>query len=224
MCSGWRRSSTETAPAPRTCRSTQNSNQPFSAQPTAPKPPKRSKERRHDDHARSLDPGTDHRVAGSLRLWLGRLRCRGRQRAARTVGSCRARHLQQEERARVDARRPAQGAARLRQEADAELGLQPRRHSLRQHQVLRALEREAGRNVGRPARRHQEHLRQARHPRGGEAASGVRRRRSVRVRGRLPLDPRGSREAGRHLPRHRHRSEGASGAVQAVLRHGHPGR
>ena len=57
-----------------------------------------------------------------------------------------------------------QGAAHVRQEADAELGFQPRGHPLRQHQVLRALQREAGRHVGRPARRHQEHLRQARHP------------------------------------------------------------
>src|SRR5246127_3608321 len=38
-----------------------------------------------------------------------------------------------------------------------------------------------GADLGRPARRHQEHLRQARHPRGGEAAPGRRRRRAVRV-------------------------------------------
>ena len=37
--------------------------------------------------------------------------------------------------------------------------------------------------------RHQEHLRQARHPRGGEAAPGVRCRGAVRVGGRLPPDP-----------------------------------
>ena len=53
--------------------------------------------------------------------------------------------------------------------------------------------------------RHQEHLRPARHPGGGEAAPGRRRRRAVRVRGRLPQDPRGPGGAGRHLPRHRHR-------------------
>ena len=117
-----------------------------------------------------------------------------------------------------------QGAAHVRQEADAELGFQPRGHPLRQHQVLRALQREAGRDVGRPARGHQEHLRQARHPRGGEAAPGVGCRRAVRVRGRLPLDPRGSGGAGRHLPGHRHRAEGAPGDLQAVLRHRDPGR
>ncbi len=47
--------------------------------------------------------------------------------------------------------------------------------------------REAGHDLGRPAGRHQEHLRQARHPGGGEAAPGRRRRGAVRVRGRLPL-------------------------------------
>ena len=40
-----------------------------------------------------------------------------------------------------------------------------------------------------PPRGHQEHLRPARHPGGGEAAPRLGRRRAVRVRGRLPLDP-----------------------------------
>ena len=70
---------------------------------------------------------------------------------------------------------------------------------------VRSSEKQAA-TVGGPPRGHQEHLRQARHPRGGEAAPGLRRRRAVRVRGRLPLDPRGPRGAGRHLPRHRHRA------------------
>ena len=129
-----------------------------------------------------------------------------------------------QERAGVDAQAPAQGPAALRQEAHADLGLRPLGHRLRQHQVLRALHREAGGSLGRPARGHQEHLRQARHPRGGEAAPGRRCRRAVRVRGRLPPDPRGPGGAGRHLPRHRHRAAGAPGAVPGVLRHGHPGR
>ena len=51
-----------------------------------------------------------------------------------------------------------------------------------------------------------------------------RRRRAVRVRGRLPPDPRGPGGAGRHLPRHRHRPARARGPVPRVLRHGHPGR
>ena len=53
------------------------------------------------------------------------------------------------------------------------------RDRLRQHQVLRPLDREAGRQLGRAARRHQEHLRQARHPGGGEAAPHRRRGRAV---------------------------------------------
>ena len=69
---------------------------------------------------------------------------------------------------------------------------------------VRSTEKQAD-HLGRPARRHQEHLRPARHPRGREAAPRRRRRRAVRVRGRLPPDPRGPRGAGRHLPRHRHR-------------------
>ena len=38
----------------------------------------------------------------------------------------------------------------LRQEADAHVGRRPLRHRLRQHQVLRALHREAGADLGRP--------------------------------------------------------------------------
>ena len=60
---------------------------------------------------------------------------------------------------------------------------------LRQHQVLRPLDREAGGELGRPARGHQEHLRPAGHPGGREAAARRGRGRTVRVRGRLPQDP-----------------------------------
>ena len=69
---------------------------------------------------------------------------------------------------------------------------------------VRSTEKQAA-SLGRAARRHQEHLRPARHPRGGEAAPGRRRRRAVRVRGRLPPDPGGPGGPGRHLPGHRHR-------------------
>ena len=48
--------------------------------------------------------------------------------------------------------------------------------------------------------------------------------RAVRVGGRLPLDPRGPRGAGRHLRRHRHRAQAARGALPRVLRHRHPRR
>ena len=44
----------------------------------------------------------------------------------------------------MDARAPPQGPAPVREEAHADLGLGPVRHRLRQHQVLRALHREAG--------------------------------------------------------------------------------
>ena len=158
-----------------------------------------------------------------LRVRLGRLRRGGRQRAPRPVRGGRPGHLDPQERARVDAQAPAQGPAAVRQEAHAHLGLRPLRHRLRQHQVLREVDREAGGDLGRPAGGHQEHLRQARHPGGREAAPRLRRRRAVRVRGRLPPDPRGPRAAGRHLPRHRHRPARAPGAVPGVLRLGHPG-
>ena len=104
------------------------------------------------------------------------------------------------------------------------VGLGPVGHPLRQHQVLRPLDGEAGRHLGRPARRHQGHLRQARHPRGREEPSGLRCRGAVRVRGRLPPDPRGPRGAGCHLHGHRHRAARAPGAVRGVLRLGDPGR
>ena len=71
---------------------------------------------------------------------------------------------------------------------------------------VRSTEKQAA-IVGRTARGHPEHLRQARHPRGGEAAPGVGCRRAVRVGGRLPPDPRGPGGPGRHLPGHRLRAE-----------------
>ena len=123
----------------------------------------------------------------------------------------------------MDAGVPAQGARPVRAQADAALGRRPVGDRLRQHQVLRALHGEAGRHLGRPACRHQEHLRQAGHPRGREGAPGVRGRRAVRIRGRVPPDPRGPGGAGRDLPGHRHRAARAAGAVPGVLRFGHPG-
>ena len=81
-----------------------------------------------------------------------------------------------------------EGAQGLRDEADAHLGCRPDRYRLRQHQVLRALHRAAGRHLGGTARGDQEHLRTARNPRGGASALGRRGGRAVRVRGRLPPD------------------------------------
>src|SRR5690348_13824696 len=124
----------------------------------------------------------------------------------------------------MDAGPAAEGPEAVPPQADARLGRGPERHRLREHQVLRPLDREAGGELGRPARRHQEHLRQARHPRGGEAAPGRRCRRAVRVRGRVSQDPGGPGGEGRHLPGHRYRAQGAPGAVPGVFRHGDPGR
>ena len=122
----------------------------------------------------------------------------------------------------MDARDAAQGPEELRAQADAQLGCRPDRHRLRQHQVLRPLDREAGGQLGRAPGRHQEHLRQARHPRGGKAAAHRGRRRPVRVRGRLPQDQGRPRGKGRPLPGHGHRAAGAAGSVPGVLRHGDP--
>ncbi len=123
----------------------------------------------------------------------------------------------------MDAGPAAEGPEALPAQADARLGRGSDRHRFRKHQVLRPVDREAGRQLGRPARGHQEHLRQARHPRGGKAAAHRRRRRAVRKRSRLPQDSRGPAGQGCHLPGHRHRAQGASGPFPGVLRHDHPG-
>jgi hypothetical protein len=98
------------------------------------------------------------------------------------------------------------------------------RHRLRQHQVLRALHREAGRRRGTTCpRTSRTPTRSSASPRRS-AAPRLRCRGPVRVRGRLPPDPRGPGGAGRHLPGHRHGAPRAPGALPGVLRHGHPGR
>ncbi|CAA9320488.1 MAG: Iron-sulfur cluster assembly protein SufB, partial [uncultured Gemmatimonadaceae bacterium] len=170
------------------------------------------------------DPGPDDREPRLLQVRLGRLRRRRRDRAARHQPRRRPQHLGAQERARVDAEDAPARAQPVREEAHADVGLGPVGHRLRQHQVLRALHGEAGHQLGGPARGHQEHLRQARHPRGGEAAPRRRCGGAVRVGGRLPPDPRGPGGEGRHLRRHRHRAARARGAVPRVLRLGHPGR
>ncbi len=88
---------------------------------------------------------------------------------------------------------------------------------------VRSTEKQA-QTLGRPARRHQEHLREARHPRGRAPAPRRRRRRPVRVRGGLPPDQRGARAPGRHLHGHRHGAARAPGVLRGVLRHRHPVR
>ena len=75
--------------------------------------------------------------------------------------------------------------------------------------------------VGGPAGGHPGHLGQAGHPRGREEVPR-RRRRPVRVRGRLPQPAGEADRAGRALPRHGLGAARARGARQAVLRHDHP--
>ena len=127
-------------------------------------------------------------------------------------------------RAAVDARVPPEGARPLPRAADAHVGQPvPGRGRLRQHPLLRARVRARRALMGRRPRGRQEHLRPARHP-GGGAQVPRRRRRAVRVRGRLPPDQRGAREAGRDLHGHGHGAARARGHRPRVLRHDHPGQ
>ena len=130
--------------------------------------------------------------------------------------------LRPQERAAVDARVPPEGARALREPPDAEVGRRAHgRDRLPEHPLLRARLREAGPHLGRGPRRHQEHVRQARHPRGRAEVPG-RRRRAVRVRGRLPPGARGPREAGRDLHGHGHGPARARGPGARVLGDGDP--
>ena len=111
----------------------------------------------------------------------------------RRLARARRRDLVAQERAGLDAQVPAQEPRLLLRAPDARVGRQPRRHRLRQHLLLHQADRESGELVGGPAGRHQGHLGQARHPRGREEVPR-RRRRAVRVGGRLPQAPGGPRE------------------------------
>ena len=122
----------------------------------------------------------------------------------------------------MDARVPPQGARLLLRAPAADLGRERRRDRLREHLLLHQADREPGRQVGGPPGRHPRHVGQARHPRGGEEVPR-RRRRPVRVRGRLPQAAGGSREEGRDLPRHGLGASRARGHRQAVHGHDHPG-
>ena len=125
-------------------------------------------------------------------------------------------------RAAVDARLPAQGARPLPRPPDADLGLADAgRGRLRRHPLLRPRLRARRALLGRRARGRQEDLRPARDPRG-RAQVPLRRRRPVRVRGRLPPGPRGPREAGRDLHRHGLGAARARGPRARVLRDDHP--
>ena len=124
-------------------------------------------------------------------------------------------------RAAVDARLPPQGAGALLLAPDPELGRQPRPDRLRRHPLLRPRLREEQPRLERGPGGHQEHLRPARHPRGG-AQIPLRGRRPVRVRGRLPPGQREARGPGRDLHRHGHGAARARGPRARVLGDDHP--
>ena len=125
-------------------------------------------------------------------------------------------------RAPVDARLPHQGAGVLPGPPDAHLGLADAgRGRLRRHPLLRARLRARRALLGRRARRRQEDVRPPGHSRG-RAQVPLRRRRPVRVRGRLPPGHARTREAGRDLPGHGLRAARSRGAGPRVLRDDHP--
>ena len=122
----------------------------------------------------------------------------------------------------MDARLPPQGLRALHLAPPADVGLAVSgRRRLRQHPLLRPRLGEVLDHLGRRPRGHQEHVRQAGHP-GGRAQVPLRRRRPVRVRGRLPPGARGPREAGRRVHGHGLRPARARGPRARVLRDDHP--
>ena len=150
---------------------------------------------------RAAEPeGDQRRLRGALRLPRRReLPLQGAEGPDARAGR---EDLRVQERAAVDARLPPQGARPLPRPPDADLGLADAgRGRLRRHPLLRARLRARRALVGRRARGRQEDVRPPRHPRG-RAQVPRRRRRAVRVRGRLPPDPRGPRGAGRDLHGH----------------------
>ena len=81
----------------------------------------------------------------------------------------------------------------------------------------------AGLRLGHAPGGDEDHLREARHPRG-RAQVPRRRHRAVRVRGRVPQEPRRPRGAGHPLHDMDQALKRLPGHREAVLRHGHPAR
>ena len=104
---------------------------------------------------------------------------------------------------------------------DPEMGRRPRPDRLRRHPLLRPRLGEEQPRLERGPRGHQKHLRPARDP-GGGAQIPLRRRRPVRVRGRLPPGQREARGPGRDLHRHGHRPARARGPGARALGDGDP--
>ena len=153
-----------------------------------------SQSRRKGRHEPERD--RDHpRHPVRLRLRLARRRrLHDLQGAEGPLARADRRHLLPQVRAGLDAAVPPQVARLLPRAADAVVGRGPLRDRLRQHPLLRQADREAGGQVGGPPRGDPRHLGPARDPGGGEEVPR-RRRRAVRVRGRLPQAPRGPRRA-----------------------------
>ena len=160
------------------------------------------------------------RLQGEVRLQRSRVRLR-LQSAEGAEPRDRRNDLRLQAGAAVDARLPAEGARTLRIAADPEMGRRPRPDRLRRHPLLRPrLGAELARLERGPGG-HQIHLRPARDP-GGGAQIPLRRRRPVRVRGRLPPGEREARGPGRDLHRHGHRAARARGPAARVLGDGDP--
>ena len=102
-------------------------------------------------------------------------------------------------------------------------GGRPRRHRLRQDRLLPQAVRARGEVLGRRPGADQGDVREARHPRGG-AQVPRRRRRPVRLRGRLPLGARGADQDRRRVHGHRPGAQGVPGDLPQALRHGRPAR
>ena len=118
----------------------------------------------------------------------------------------------------MDARVPAAGVRPLPQAQDAELGRPAGRHRLRQDRLLPEAVRARGEVLGRRPGADQGDVREAGHPRGGAQVPRGRRR-PVRLRGGLPLGPRGAVQHRRGLHGHRPGAQGVPGDLPPALRH-----
>ena len=119
----------------------------------------------------------------------------------------------------MDAPVPTARVRALPEAADADLDGRPRQDRLRQDRLLPQAVRARREVVGRRPGPDQGDVRAAGHPRGG-AQVPLRRRRAVRLRGRLPLGQGGAVQARRRVHGHRPGAQGVPGDLQEVLRHG----
>jgi len=145
-------------------------------------PPTPLPERPHGQHRHRSRPRP---------LQVGLERCRGLRLQAQ-AGSGREHHprdVLDEGRTGLDAQLPPQVLCPLPEAPHAQLGWGHVGDLLRRHLLLHQADRPSGRCMGRASRFGQGDLREARHPRGGTQVPG-RCHRAVRVRGRVPQEPR----------------------------------